>query len=204
MNPLLFAAAVLGPAAVAELSAMEPWGPRPPLPRPPLPRTPPPSASFVARARAEAKRRRRQRERRRVALGGLPMWEVGTPGEEDCLLIAARTWRQARQYHADMHGLHLDETYDLQVIRADWLLAVELEPVVTEPGVWWGQGLDARETLPDGEPVWRGYGVHYDDDSTCEECGERVSSCVDYETADVVMAVCRACLAQLGPDGGGS
>jgi hypothetical protein len=198
VNHLLFAAAILGPAAVGDLSAMEPWGPRPPSPRPPepaAPRTPPSSEAAVARARAEAKRRRRQRERRRVSLGGLPIWIVGTPGEYDWELVAARTERQAMDLYVDHAGLTEWEVGDLTVKRAEWDRAVEHEPIVTEAKVL---HTEMSHRLPTGELARFGWGFRYDGDPECEECNEHVESVQELATPQWVIAVCRECYAQLG------
>lgn len=145
--------------------------------------------------RAAAKRRRRQRERRRVALGGLPVWLVGTPGEFDWELVAARTERQALALYVDHAGLSEWEVGDLTVKRAKWDRAVEHEPVVKVAKVLWSE-MSAR--LPTDEPARFGWGFFYDDDPECEECNERVEAVVELATPKFVMAVCRACLAQIG------
>lgn len=196
MNPgatraLLVASAIVGPLGLAQLfDELLFDGATSPLPRTPLP-----SEASVKLARAAAKRRRRQRERRRVSLGGLPIWLVGTPGELDWDLVAARTERQALELYVDHTGLSEWETDDLTVKRAEWDRAVEHEPVVTTAKVLHTEP-DAR--LPDGELVRFGWGFFHDDDPECEECNERVESVQELATPQWAIAVCRECHARLG------
>lgn len=185
----LMAAALMASGWCGPIRAFRPWGPRAPSPR--ARKTPNP----VREQRARDKRHRRQRERRRVALGGLRIWLVGTVGEYDWELVAALNERQARQLYVDHAGLSKWEVGDLTVKRAEWSRAVEHEPIVTEAKVLWSE-MSAR--LPTDEPARFGWGFWHDDDPECEECNERVESVSEHQTESYAMLVCRDCLVDLG------
>jgi hypothetical protein len=142
-------------------------------------------------ARAHDKRRHRQRERRRISLGGLPLWTVGTPGKDDWWLVAAGTERQALELHTNHTGSGVG---DLTIKRAEWDGAIEHEPIVKEAKIVWEE-LD--EPLPDGELARFGWGFWHDNDPECEECHERVESVQELSTPEWAMAVCRACYEDL-------